>query len=71
MGEIPGSEYRFTFQALRSLWRFAEFERDVHGWNWNVGVGFLLSTVLNNPTEPVNAPLIQAKIDKQQFTRVI
>jgi len=71
MGEIPNTEYRYTFQALRSLWRFAEFERDVHGWNWNVGVGFLLSTALNNPEGPVFSPLIQAKIDKQQFIKVI
>lgn len=71
MGEIPNTEYRYTFQALRSLWRFAEYERDVHNWNWNVGVGFLLSTALNNPEGPVFSPLIQAKINKQQYIKVI
>lgn len=69
MGEIPLSEFRYTFMALRDLWRFAEYERDVHGWNWNVGVGFLLSNILNNNMDIT--PMIQAKIDKQQFIKVI
>ena len=70
-GEIPRSEYRYTFQALRSLWRFAEFEQKVHGWNWNVGVGFLLSTALNKPEGPIHTPMIQAKEGKLQFIRAI
>lgn len=69
-GELPYTEYRYTFLALRTLWRFAEYERDVHGWTWDVGVGFLLSNVLN-PGNVISTPMIQAKIDKQQFIKVI
>jgi hypothetical protein len=67
-GELPLHEFRYTHMALRTLWRFAEYERDVHGWQWNVGIGFLLSSLLNNPKD-IAAPLIQAKVNKQQFIR--
>jgi hypothetical protein len=69
MGELPLREYRYTHMALRLLWRFGEFHKKAYKWPWDVGIGFLLSSALNRPDDPIFKPLIQAKIDDQQFCR--
>jgi len=69
MGELPHHEYRYTHMALRLLWRFGEFHKKVYKWPWDIGIGFLLSSALNKPDDPIFKPLVQAKTGDQQFCR--